>query len=66
VALAPTGDVPSEKFPFVYRLQAGLTEDTYADEFEAALSDLLDRVGRQLGQKSAPKRASRGRQKPRS
>jgi hypothetical protein len=66
VALAPTGDVPREKFPFVYRLQAGLTEDKYTDEFEAALSDLLDRVARQLGHKPAPKRAARGRQKPRS
>jgi TetR/AcrR family transcriptional regulator, tetracycline repressor protein len=61
VALSPTGELPSDKFPFVYRLQAGLTEDKYADEFEAALTDLLDRVERQLGQKARPKRAPRAR-----
>lgn len=47
VALAPTGELPSDRFPFVYRLRAGLTQDRYAEEFEAALTDLLDRIERQ-------------------
>lgn len=54
VALAPTGEVPSEKFPFVHRLRAGLTEDRYSDEFEAALADLLDRIERQIGGTTGP------------
>lgn len=66
VALAPTGGLSGRQYPFVHRLQAGLTEDRYADEFEAALDDLLARVERQVSRSRAPKRPGRGRQKPRS
>jgi TetR/AcrR family tetracycline transcriptional repressor len=54
VALAPSGGVSSDKYPFVYRLQAGLTEDHYGEEFDTALGDLLDRVDRHI-RESAPK-----------
>ena len=46
--VAPQGDLDEAKFPFVLRLQAGLTEDRYHEEFDAALGDLLDRVARQI------------------
>lgn len=63
VALAPTGALPADKFPFVHRLQEGLTEDRYADEFEAALADLLDRVERHIAETTRSS-AARRRKKP--
>jgi TetR/AcrR family transcriptional regulator, tetracycline repressor protein len=64
VALAPTTSLPEDKYPFVHRLQAGLTEDRYAEEFNAALSDLLGRVERHIADTPKPKAARR--RKPRS
>jgi TetR/AcrR family tetracycline transcriptional repressor len=42
--LDPAGDVPAEEFPTVHRLAAGLAEDRWGDEFEAALEAMLNRI----------------------
>ena len=63
VAVSPGDDLPSDRFPFVYRLQEGLTEDRYADEFEAALEDLLGRIEREI---DLPRKSPRARRRPRT
>ena len=61
-ALAPGGGLDPARFPFVHRLQPGLTEDRYGEEFDAALEDLLDRVSRQVGSTPGTGRSRRARE----
>jgi AcrR family transcriptional regulator len=42
--LDPAGDVDAASFPTVHRLAAGLAEDRWDEEFEAALTGMLDRI----------------------
>ena len=44
----PQDSIDAARFPVIHRLAAGLAEDHYADEFEAALEDMLDRVAARL------------------
>lgn len=40
----PQGDIEIREFPTIHRLAAGLAEDRYGEEFDRALTDLLDRL----------------------
>ena len=40
------GNVPEEQFPSIHRMAEGLAADSWSDEFDAGLEELLDRVGR--------------------
>lgn len=42
--LDPVGDIDPQAFPTVHRLAAGLAEDRWQDEFEAALTAMLNRI----------------------
>jgi AcrR family transcriptional regulator len=50
--LDPVGKVDGERYPNVTRLQAGLTEDRYEEEFATGLGALLDRIGKAVGERS--------------
>ena len=46
--LDPQGDIDLDQYPVIHRLAVGLAEDHFEDEFEAALADMLDRIGARL------------------
>ncbi len=50
----PLGGVDGDRFPTVHRLGAGLAEDVWETEFEAALSAMLDRVERFMADVGTP------------
>ena len=48
----PIGEVTAERYPVIYRLREGLTEDRFEDEFRVGLNVLLDRIDTHLGRPS--------------
>ena len=50
--LDPQDDIDAGEYPVIHRLARGLAEDHFAQEFEAGLADMLDRIEHQLAASS--------------
>ncbi len=46
--LDPQDDIDAHQYPVIHRLARGLAEDHFAQEFEASLADMLDRIEQKL------------------
>ena len=46
----PADSVDAASYPVIHDLAAGLAYDYYAEEFEAALDNMLDRIERYVGE----------------